>query len=88
MKDKSQTLIDSLRQRNDHIKFEQRKQKEENQELTNQIQSLKKDAKDSLSVQEDLVRLIQSLQIELNQMKSFSNSENTIKVIHFNSLKN
>ena len=62
------------------MEFEQRKQKEESLELANQIQSLKKDAKNSLSVQEDLVRLIQSLQIELNQMKSCSNSENTIQV--------
>lgn len=79
IKDKSQTLIDSLRQRNDHIDFEQRKQKDENTELTNQIQSLKKDAKNSLSVQEDLVRLIQSLQIELNQMKMSSNSDSPNK---------
>ena len=44
--------------------------KEENAELANQISSLKKDAKNSLSVQEDLVRLIQSLQIELNSKNS------------------
>lgn len=62
-------MIDSLRQRTDHMEFEQRKLKDENQELANQISSLKRDAKNSLSVQEDLVRLIQSLQIELNQMR-------------------
>lgn len=82
VKEKSQTLIDSLRQRNEHFEFEQRKQKEESSELANQIQSLKKDAKNSLSVQEDLVRLIQSLQIELNLIKGSNNSDssNTIEV--------
>jgi hypothetical protein len=80
IKDKSQTLIDSLRQRTDHMEFEQRKLKDENQELTNQIQSLKKDAKNSLSVQEDLVRLIQSLQIELNQMRSEGAADSSTKI--------
>lgn len=81
IKEKSQTLIDSLRQKNEHFEFEQRKLKEENVELTNQIQSLKKDAKNGLSVQEDLVRLIQSLQIELNQMKVSTNSDSANKFL-------
>lgn len=72
-------MIDSLRQRTDHMEFEQRKLKDENQELSNQISSLKKDAKNSLSVQEDLVRLIQSLQIELNQMKPEATTDSTNK---------
>ena len=77
VKEKSQALIESLKQRNDQNEFEQRKQKEENQELVNQIQSLKKDAKNSLSVQEDLVRLIQSLQIELNQTKTANDPQSS-----------
>ena len=75
MKEKSQILVESLRQKSDQLEFEVRKKRDEIQELTNQIQSLKKDAKNSLSVQEDLVRLIQSLQIELNQMKASGSSE-------------
>jgi Rab GTPase-binding effector protein 1 len=76
VKEKGQSLVDSLRQRNDQNEFEIRKLRDENQELNNQIQSLKKDSKNSLSVQEDLVKLIQSLQIELNQMKT-QNDQNT-----------
>jgi RUN and FYVE domain-containing protein 1 len=67
IKEKGQALVESLKQRNEQSEFEIRRLKEETAELQNQIQSLKKDAKNSLSVQEDLVRLIQSLQIELNQ---------------------
>lgn len=69
IKEKGQTLVESLKQKNEQNEFEIRRMREENGELQNQIQSLKKDAKNSLSVQEDLVRLIQSLQIELNQAK-------------------
>ena len=69
VKEKGQSIIDSLKQRIEQYEFEIKKAKEDNSELANQIQSLKKDAKNSLSVQEDLVRLIQSLQIELNQVK-------------------
>lgn len=70
IKEKGQNLVETLKQRNEQSEFEIRRQKEEIAELQNQIQSLKKDAKNSLSVQEDLVRLIQSLQIELNQTAS------------------
>lgn len=70
IKERGQTLIESLKQRNEQSEFEIRRMKEENAELANQISSLKKDAKNSLSVQEDLVRLIQSLQIELNSKSS------------------
>lgn len=70
VKEKGQAIVESLKQRNEQNEFEMRKMREDNQELGNQIQSLKKDAKNSLSVQEDLVRLIQSLQIELNQIKT------------------
>jgi len=70
IKERGQTLIESLKQRNEQSEFEIRRMKEENAELANQISSLKKDAKNSLSVQEDLVRLIQSLQIELNSKNS------------------
>ena len=69
IKEKSYAQIEALNQRIEQNEQELRKSKEENQELVNQIQSLKKDAKNSLSVQEDLVKLIQSLQIELNQIK-------------------
>ena len=67
-------MVESLRQKSDHMEFELLKQKEDNVELTIQINSLKKDAKNSLSVQEDLVLLIKSLQIELNQTKSSTNT--------------
>ena len=85
VRDKSQNIIDSLKQRNEQMEFEVKKIKEENMEFMNQIQSLKKDAKNSLSVQEDLVKLIQSLQIELNRMKmahepSDSSMSQTIEV--------
>jgi Rab GTPase-binding effector protein 1 len=83
VKEKSNALIDSLKQRQDQLEFETRKEKEQSQELANQIAALKKEAKNSLSVQEDLVRLIQSLQIELNQhTKTDDNnsSANTIQV--------
>lgn len=69
VKEKSQTIVESLRQKHEQNEFEMRKLKEDNSELKNQIQSLKNESKNSLSVQEDLVRLIQSLQIELNQTK-------------------
>jgi len=69
IKEKSQAQIESLKLRIEQNEQELRKRKDENQELVNQIQSLKKDAKNSISVQEDLVKLIQSLQIELNQIK-------------------
>jgi DNA repair exonuclease SbcCD ATPase subunit len=72
IKDKSHSIVDSLRQKCEQNEFELRKFKEDNMELTNQIQSLKKESNNSLSVQEDLVRLIQSLQIELSQMKQAS----------------
>lgn len=75
IKEKGQALVESLKQKNEKNEFEIKKMKEENQELANQIQSLKKDAKNSLSVQEDLVRLIQSLQIELNQCKHASEGQ-------------
>ena len=85
VRDKSQALIDALKHRTEQYEFEFKKLKDENQEFQNQIQSLKKDAKNSLSVQEDLVKLIQSLQIELNRMKtthepSDSSSGRTIEV--------
>lgn len=70
IKEKGQTLVETLKQRNEQSEFEIKRVREDNAELQNQIQSLKKDAKNSLSVQEDLVRLIQSLQIELNQHKT------------------
>lgn len=72
IKEKGQTLVETLKQRNEQSEFEIKRLREDNAELQNQIQSLKKDAKNSLSVQEDLVRLIQSLQIELNQHKTDS----------------
>lgn len=45
------------------------KLKDENNQLIGRIQLLKKGVNDSESVQEDLIRLIQSLQIELNYYK-------------------
>jgi hypothetical protein len=72
IKNKEEGLVVALKQKIEQCEFESRKLAEENTELGNQIQSLKKDAKNSLSVQEDLVKLIQSLQIELNQIKSAS----------------
>lgn len=66
--------METLKQRNEQNEFEIRRHKEENAELQNQIASLKKDAKNSLSVQEDLVKLIQSLQIELSQTTSHRGS--------------
>lgn len=77
VKEKSQTIVESLRQKNEQNDFEMRKLKDDNQELSNQIQSLKKESKNSLSVQEDLVRLIQSLQIELNQTKQASGGDSS-----------
>lgn len=72
IKDKSQQIVESFRHKSEVNETEIRKLKEDNLELNNQIQSLKKESKNSLSVQEDLVRLIQSLQIELNQTKQAS----------------
>ncbi len=74
IKEKGQHLVESLKAQNEQNEFEIKRQREENQELANQVQSLKNESKNSLSVQEDLVRLIQSLQIELNQMKTTSAS--------------
>jgi hypothetical protein len=70
VKDRGQTIVEQLKHRNELSELEIKKLKEENQELLNQISSLKKDSKNNLSVQEDLVKLIQSLQIELNQFKT------------------
>ncbi|CAF0966627.1 unnamed protein product [Brachionus calyciflorus] len=69
IKEKGQSLVETLKTRNENNEFEIRKLKEENQELQNQIVTFKKDVQNSMSVQEDLVGLIQSLQIELNQTK-------------------
>ncbi|RNA16501.1 rab GTPase-binding effector 1-like [Brachionus plicatilis] len=73
IKEKGQNLVESLKQRCEQNENEIRKLKKDNQELQNQIVTFKKDVQNSMSVQEDLVGLIQSLQIELNQTK-FSNS--------------
>jgi hypothetical protein len=72
IKEKGQQLVESLKAQIEQNEFEIKRFREENQELANQVQSLKQESKNSLSVQEDLVRLIQSLQIELNQTRSSS----------------
>ncbi len=63
MKDKSQQLIDTLRNRNQELNDELQKVKSDQQELNNQMLALKRDMKNSVSVQEDLVKLNQSLQV-------------------------
>ena len=72
VKEKSQALVEMFRQRNELNEVEVRKLRDENAELANQIGALKRDAQNNLSVQEDLVRLIQSLQIELNECKTLT----------------
>jgi hypothetical protein len=52
-----------LRKRNEQNELDIEKLKTENQESSNQIQILKRDTKNNLSVQEDLVKLNQSLQV-------------------------
>jgi chromosome segregation ATPase len=64
LKEKSQNLIDNLRRRNEQNEADIEKLKSDNAELANQIQSLKSDIKNNLSVQEDLVKLNQSLQVK------------------------
>ena len=81
VKEKGKTVIDSLKQKLEQTEAELKKSREDSAELQNQIQSLKKDSKNSLSVQEDLVRLIQSLQIELNQIKQDQMASNTITIV-------
>jgi hypothetical protein len=62
-KEKHQSIVDSLRKRNEQNDCDIEKLKTENLELTNQIQITKRDMKMNLSVQEDLVKLNQSLQV-------------------------
>lgn len=76
IKEKGQNLVESLKQRCEQYEHEIRQLKKDNQELQNQIVTFKKDVQNSMSVQEDLVGLIQSLQIELNQTKSSESSVN------------
>lgn len=76
IKDKGQNLVESLKQRCEQYDNEIKQLKKENQELQNQIVTFKKDVQNSMSVQEDLVGLIQSLQIELNQTKTPDSNAN------------
>lgn len=63
MKEKHQAIIDSLRKRNEQNDSDIEKLKTENLEFSNQVQITKRDMKMNLSVQEDLVKLNQSLQV-------------------------
>jgi hypothetical protein len=63
IKDKSQQLIETLRYQNQELASELDKIKTDHQEMANQMQTLKRDMKNNVSVQEDLVKLNQSLQV-------------------------
>ena len=63
LKEKDQSIIESLRKRNEQNECDIEKLKTENIEFNNQLQVTKRDMKMNLSVQEDLVKLNQSLQV-------------------------
>ena len=69
VKDKSQKIVNSLRHSNEDKDNDLKKQRDLNEELNTLIQNLKLDAKKNITIQEDLVRLVQKLQIELIDLK-------------------
>ena len=65
VKERSQQIITSLKHLNEQNDAELKKQRDSNSELTSEIQALKCEAKNNVTIQEDLVRLVQKLQIDL-----------------------
>jgi Rab GTPase-binding effector protein 1 len=71
VKEKSQTLISSLRQKNEQLESDLKRDQAKRREA----EELKTDFEKNLKIQEDLVRLVQSLQIELINLKMQNSSE-------------
>ena len=79
IKDKSQKIINSLKHLNEQNDVDLKKQRDLNNELSNQIQVLKSEAKNNAAIQEDLVRLVQKLQIDLIEIRMSNEDQQDVK---------
>jgi len=79
VKEKSQQIIASLKHLNEQNEIDLKKQRDLNNELSSQIKTLKTDAKTNAAIQEDLVRLVQKLQIDLIELKMANEEQDSNK---------
>jgi len=75
VKERSQQIITSLKHLNVQNDAELKKQRDSNSELASEIQALKCEAKNNVTIQEDLVRLVQKLQIDLIELKTANEAQ-------------